>query len=131
MSRVVELAVQGAVRRLARPSCALLLSDFEDRLGRKLSVRLDAQRISLSEHAAALWFIDGSTSPQCRHPTLAFTTPGSTTIEICAPAFKRYFDADRRLAELMMIHEILHSLGLGENPPASNAITVQVAARCG
>jgi hypothetical protein len=31
----------------------------------------------------------------------------------------------------MIIHEILHSLGLGENPPSSDEITKQVAARCG
>jgi hypothetical protein len=31
----------------------------------------------------------------------------------------------------MVIHEMLHSLGLGENPPSSREITKQVTARCG
>jgi hypothetical protein len=31
----------------------------------------------------------------------------------------------------MIIHEELHSLGLGENPPDSKEITQQVIARCG
>ena len=30
-----------------------------------------------------------------------------------------------------MIHEFLHTLGLGENPPTSQAITEQVEFRCG
>ena len=31
----------------------------------------------------------------------------------------------------MIIHEILHSLGLSENPPSSDEITKQVLMRCG
>jgi hypothetical protein len=30
-----------------------------------------------------------------------------------------------------VIHEVLHSLGLGENPPSSDHITERVRARCG
>jgi hypothetical protein len=30
----------------------------------------------------------------------------------------------------MVIHEILHTLGLGENPPTSVEITQRVEARC-
>jgi hypothetical protein len=30
-----------------------------------------------------------------------------------------------------MIHEFLHTPGLGENPPTSQAITEQVKFRCG
>jgi hypothetical protein len=33
--------------------------------------------------------------------------------------------------ELVLIHELLHSLGLGENPPSSAEITRQVTKRCG
>ena len=33
--------------------------------------------------------------------------------------------------EITIIHEMLHSLGLGENPPESVAITAQVLKRCG
>ncbi len=31
----------------------------------------------------------------------------------------------------MIIHESLHSLGLGENPPRSQDITSRVTERCG
>jgi hypothetical protein len=33
-------------------------------------------------------------------------------------------------AEAYVIHEMLHSLGLGENPPSSLAITAKVMSRC-
>jgi hypothetical protein len=34
-------------------------------------------------------------------------------------------------ADVLLIHEMLHSLGLGENPPSSREITEHVVARCG
>jgi hypothetical protein len=37
----------------------------------------------------------------------------------------------REEQEAVLIHEMLHSLGLGENPPESVAITAQVLKRCG
>ena len=45
----------------------------------------------------------------------------------------QFFEADRRnafLTEAFIIHETLHSLGLGENPPASGEITSRVMKRC-
>ena len=35
-----------------------------------------------------------------------------------------------RLAEALVIHEMLHTLGLGENPPTSTEITKRVEGRC-
>jgi hypothetical protein len=34
------------------------------------------------------------------------------------------------LAEAMVIHEMLHTLGLGENPPTPFEITERIRARC-
>ncbi|MGH9253012.1 MAG: hypothetical protein ACRD3C_00415 [Vicinamibacterales bacterium] len=31
----------------------------------------------------------------------------------------------------LVIHEFLHALGLGENPPTSDEITERVTAKCG
>ena len=126
----VNHAVEGASRRLARPSCGLILSDFEDRPGRTLSMRLQGQRMSLAEHIAAIRFVDASTSSLCRTAAIAFTKAGSYTIEICALDFKRLFDRERRRAEFVIIHELLHSLGLGENPPTDRVIDRQIAVRC-
>jgi hypothetical protein len=33
--------------------------------------------------------------------------------------------------EFIVIHEMLHSLGLGEDPPSSSEINARVRARCG
>lgn len=33
--------------------------------------------------------------------------------------------------DIVIIHEMLHSLGLGENPPTSDEITKRVVQRCG
>jgi hypothetical protein len=33
-------------------------------------------------------------------------------------------------AEMTVIHEVLHTLGLGENRPSSSQITAQVRKRC-
>jgi hypothetical protein len=39
------------------------------------------------------------------------------------------FDRERRRAEFIIIHELLHSLGLGENPPTDRVIDAQIARR--
>jgi len=39
--------------------------------------------------------------------------------------------ADPGFATNVVIHEMLHALGLGENPPTSEEITRQVVKRCG
>jgi len=31
---------------------------------------------------------------------------------------------------VLVIHEVLHTLGLGENPPSSATITIRVQNRC-
>ena len=58
------------------------------------------------------------------------TTPGSRTVRIC-PQFTQRQLRDPVLAEIVILHEALHTLGLGENPPLSTVITARVAAHCG
>jgi hypothetical protein len=50
---------------------------------------------------------------------------------VCGRRFAYYFALDRAQGEIIIIHELLHSLGLGENPPSSAAITKMVEQRCG
>jgi hypothetical protein len=79
-----------------------------------------------------LRFFDDSAAPQCRAgTTLAFTQTGSPLIRICGLQFRYRFMQSRAITEIILIHEFLHALGLGENPPTSDAITRQVAVRCG
>jgi len=62
---------------------------------------------------------------------LAFTSPGSRLVFVCSRKFADLTFGDWDLARAVVIHEALHSLGLGENPPSSLEITARVRARCG
>jgi hypothetical protein len=64
------------------------------------------------------------------------TIPGLLPVYLCpgagAPRSKlATVQADSpSLAEFMVIHEMLHTLGLGENPPSTFEITERVKQRC-
>jgi hypothetical protein len=125
----VKLAVDGAVRRFQDPGCQRLLDDFTDETGRSLRQRLADQGQTFGEHLRSVWFMDGRPVAACRvRNRTAFSTPGGRLVFFCDEAFRRQVDSYH---ELLVIHEVLHTLGLGENPPSSEAITRQVTARCG
>lgn len=46
------------------------------------------------------------------------------------PSFRREAERDPWAAESWIIHELLDTLGLGENPPSSREITQRVTERC-
>jgi hypothetical protein len=128
----VRRAVEGAAARLARPGCQDLFADFTDEGGRRLSTTLAASGKSSTEAFSVLRVFDDGAAPRCHAgTTLAFTQTGSRLIRICGPQFRDRFQQNRTTTEIVMIHEFLHSLGLGENPPSSQAITEQVVVRCG
>jgi hypothetical protein len=127
----VSRATDGAARRLATPGCRLLLNDFTNAAGQALEAAQAAAPTTLLQQLAALRFIDGRDAALCRTgPTLAFTVPGARVVHVCGRRFRERYDADRTGVEIIVIHEFLHTLGLGENPPSSDAITMQVAKRC-
>ena len=129
----VERAILGAQRHLRRPACSLVFGDFADGSRNSASAALSATGLQPAEYVVErIWFVDGSDAPQCRRPgeTAAFTEAGSKVVRVCAARFVTL--AQRRTAaELLIIHEALHTLGVGENPPASADITSQVTKRCG
>ena len=129
----VRRAVLGAARRLERPDCRRLLTDFTDQSGRSLGEIIEASGMTASRYLReALWFVDGSDAPQCRDDhTVAFTAIGSRAIHVCGPQFVELSSRQSRGAEIIVIHEVLHTLGLGENPPWGADITGQVMRRCG
>lgn len=127
----VQRALVGARRRLERPACQRLFSEFADTRGRPLTDALEEKSTSGEEHLATLIFYDGSAHPPCdRAATLAFTWPGSPIVFVCTAKFTSTARRDPFLAEAALIHEGLHTLGLGENPPTSAAITSRVMSRC-
>jgi hypothetical protein len=128
----VERSLVGARRRLERPACERLFSEFMDSKGRPLRDALERKSTSGPEHLRTLLFSDGSDQRPCeRSATLAYTSPGSPVVFVCAARFTSTAERNPFLAEAALIHEALHTLGLGENPPTSAAITARVMSRCG
>jgi hypothetical protein len=132
IDRILQQAVRGAEAKLAVPSCGLLFSDFEDLRGHRIQDTLDAMGQTAQSYFRGLVFYDGyGRSPCASQSTIAFTSPGSRAIFICSPQFAPMAHRQPGLVAALLIHEELHSLGLGENPPASKEITARVIARCG
>lgn len=72
--------------------------------------------------------MEGDREPQCRARDIAaFTEKGSRVIYVCSSRVTAQHITD---GDIIVIHEMLHSLGLGENPPTSAQITKGVWARC-
>jgi hypothetical protein len=129
---LVAGASHRAAAKLRRPECRELLSDFRDGDGRRLSELLEERGIEASEFLAGLTFVDGRAVPRCASGTVAAgAIPQSPYIAVCKETFARVQSADPGLAANVVIHEMLHALGLGENPPTSEEINRQVARRCG
>jgi hypothetical protein len=126
----VRRAVHGASRLLDEPACAAVLDDLRDAAGRALRARLEELDVDASSYVRLVLFYDGSNDAPCRRPrTYAFTTAGSRVVRACA-ALGRLAASAPSQAEAVVIHEVLHTLGLGENPPASDEITALVETRC-
>ena len=128
----MERAVEGAMLRLRDADCQQVLQDFSDRDGVLLQGVLDRDWESAADFIAALTFVDGSQTRQCqsRQDIAAFTAPGLHTIFICGDRFVQDYSNQPKAAEMLVIHEALHALGLGENPPSSREITARVTRRC-
>jgi hypothetical protein len=125
-------SLQGAIRRLSRPECQQVFEDFSDHAGRPLAMNLAASGQSPAELLTRLSFVEGNDTILCRadQRVAAFTTRGSRVIHVCGSRFLQ-FSGNTKGGEIVLIHELLHSLGLGENPPNSSWITTAVLKRCG
>jgi hypothetical protein len=127
----LEPAFASAAQRLTEPGCGRLLEDFADARGRSLESRIDELGLDRASYPSLVVFVDGRNAQACqRGNVLAVTNPGGRVVAVC-PAFFRTLREDRRLAEDILIHEMLHTLGLGENPPSSLEINRRVFERCG
>jgi hypothetical protein len=128
----VSRALAGARRRLAAPTCQELFWEFQGSDGRPLTAALETLGQTGASYLGFLSFYNGDGAAPCYNrqlPILAFTVQGSRVIYIC-PQFAGMFRRDRLEAEAALIHEALHSLGLGENPPSSRSIQERIIRRC-
>jgi hypothetical protein len=128
----VERALAGAARRLDDPGCRQIFSEFRDGAGAPLQTRLDALGVSGKDYLSLVHFADGSTRRTChRGGVAALTAPGSRVVYVCGRLFQEVAARSAARAEIVVLHEALHTLGLGENPPDSLTITRRVGERCG
>jgi len=130
--RVVLWALDGAARRLSAPGCQRVFDDFTDETGRSLAADLADTGHAAAGALASLYFADARDSAQCRtnEAVAAFTAPRSRVVQICPTPFV-HLALKPGAGDVLIIHEFLHTLGLGENPPASGEITNVVRQRCG
>ena len=127
----VERALAGALLRLESAECRRIFADFHDGTGAPLGNRLDRLGVSAPDYLTLVVFVDGSALRAC-HGTdvMAVTAPGSRVVRVCGPRFSAAQARSPERAELVVLHEALHTLGLGENPPDSLEITRRVGERC-
>jgi len=127
----VRHALEGAFERLSDDRCASVLDEFRDGSGAPLSSRLSAIAPTPEEALTRLFFYDGSNRPECRdRRAQASTQPGSRVVLVCGLTFFHERTRKPERTEIWLIHEMLHSLGLRENPPSSEEITRIVSQRC-
>ncbi|MFN7979079.1 MAG: hypothetical protein U0P30_13150 [Vicinamibacterales bacterium] len=129
VAAAIDRAASGAARRLSRESCSRVLSDFADRGGRPLREVMVSMGLAPTDALSRIIFRDGSDAAACQARALAaFTGPGSRVVFVCGKRFQT-FPSD--VAERVVIHELLHTLGLAEGPPTPAAIDRAVERRCG
>ncbi len=124
-------ALNTAVARLEDAGCRKILLDFADRAGRSLEDRLTSLRVDVDQYVGSLVFYDGTRTRPCDKGVMAFTAPDSRVVYVCINQFKQMQSTQPDYVVAVLIHEILHTLGLGEDPPSSREITRRVLARCG
>jgi hypothetical protein len=128
----VAAAVEGARRRLEDARCSALLTELRDADGRPLTAKLESTGQTPTDYLASVYFVVAD-ERRCRADdvTTAFTVPGSRVVHVCVDHFAERFAVKTRDGELLVLHELLHTLGLMENPPSSAAISAVVRERCG
>ena len=129
--RATIAALEAASAQLADADCTKILTDFEDGNGRSLADRMSSVAVDIHVYLTMITFIDDSRHKRCASGVLVFTAPGSRVVRVCVEELKRINARQPDYVAASIIHEILHTLGLGENPPSSSEITARVLARCG
>ncbi|MFY9549926.1 MAG: hypothetical protein WAU32_02145 [Thermoanaerobaculia bacterium] len=132
LPRALKPALDEALRRLSDSRCAEIFTDFVDMDGRRLDRNLAEAGASAPSYLGLVLFYDGRPTEPCNNSAvLAWTNPGSRAVHICWNQFSAQQRWNAGLAANTIIHETLHTLGLGETPPDPREITERVALRCG
>ena len=131
LAAAVHDALEGASQRMHRDGCSGIFGDFTDKDGRTLLSNLEAFSTDGPAYLGLIDFRDGLGIGRCeRAGIMAVTAPGSRVVWVCG-GFALAQKRDPGLAEVVVLHEALHTLGLREDPPSSLEITARVVKRCG
>jgi hypothetical protein len=128
--RALERARTQAAALLEGEECRKVFADFTDAEGRTLQEKLDAAGQTPAEYLGTVHFLNGEVQQRCRRSTVQMVTTGKSKYVYVCPQFRQFEHRRPELAPVLVIHEALHTLGLGENPPTSMEITSRVFARC-
>ncbi|HKD12713.1 MAG TPA: hypothetical protein VKE50_11585 [Thermoanaerobaculia bacterium] len=131
LQAAVERALTEATARLDREKCAGIFRHYRDADGKPLSANLTERRLTARAFLQAIRFADGEHQRACENSdVLAFTHPRTDIVYLCGTRFALLAHSNPRLGAALLLHEELHVLGLGENPPPSHEITMRVLAAC-
>ena len=132
LPRQMRPSIEEALRRVSDSRCQEILRDFRDGDGRTLDFNLAATGQGLPAYLGYVIFYDGRATAPCEDSrTLAWTNPGSRAVMVCWNQFAVQQRTRFGYTANTIIHETLHTLGLGETPPDPREITQRVAQRCG
>jgi hypothetical protein len=128
--RALDRARARAVALLESAECRKVFSDFTDAEGRTLEERLDTLGQTPAGYLGTVHFLNGELQPLCRRTSVQMVTTGKSLYVYVCPQFREFLERRPEIAPVLVIHEALHTLGLGENPPTSSEITSRIFARC-
>ncbi len=128
----LKTSLDAALQKLSDSRCQEVLTDFLDLEGRRLDANLAATGQNPRSYLGLVLFYDGRATENCAdRDVLAWTNPGSRAVLICWDQFAAQQRFDTGYTANIIIHEALHTLGLGEGPPDNREITARVGERCG
>jgi hypothetical protein len=127
----VRAMVERAAERLAQKECGRILSELRDAHGQLLQANLDATGLDARTYMLQhVFFYDADERSPCRRAGVAaYTIPGSRVVRVCSRS-GGILRTRGDITPVILIHEALHTLGLGENPPSSAEITDFVRRHC-
>lgn len=126
----LEAAAKAAGKKLDGSRCRKVLSDFRDAAGHTMEENLRVLDETPRSYLSRITFREGR-DERCRDSTtLAFTNVGGREVFICGSQFWQMYQTDPVHVETLLIHEMMHTLGLGENPPSSVEINERIRKRC-
>jgi hypothetical protein len=127
----VTASLEGAIQRLRDPDCSRALSVLRGSGGESLGATLTQRAPSWAEYLQGVYFSEGTAGSLCqRRSVLAFTTVNSRVVFICSEAFLQLRRRSVWLAEAVIIHEVLHTLGLPDRNDKDQDITERVLRVC-